>query len=183
MLDRPDLHGVGARVVEAELAAWRDLYAERCKKHPDADRILSLTKTYNSTVQMRTAAEQRLLDMRVREGLLVTEESSRAVIRDALLPVIRQVRDLASTMAVRVHPTNPDLARRELNDKSLHIMRLVQQAMKSGAPRVRKGGAAAPGPDKGASARSDVGSESGGAAAPVPPDGASVRDGVEGSAS
>lgn len=143
MLDRADLHGVGARLVEAELQSWRELYAERCRKFPDNDRVLALTKVWRESMQARMAAEKQLLEIRVREGVLVTSESARGVIRDALGPLIRRVQDLCRTMPVRCNPTNPDMAKRELLDWSQQTLRIAQAAAGRDVSVRRKGAAAA----------------------------------------
>lgn len=128
-LERADLRGVEARVVEAELQAWRDLYRARAAKDPDREAVIALAKVYREAVATRMSAERALVDIRVRDGVLVTAEASRSAIRDALEPVVRMARNLPASVAAACNPDNAAMARAALEEWVVRLMKLARGAL------------------------------------------------------
>jgi hypothetical protein len=108
-LERVDVYGVHARLIESERQAWQ-LYAGAVAEL-DASLIRVQAKLYADTVKIRVAAEKDILAIMRERGDLVPGGTAAEMVARVLEAVRVLLLSMPHRLASRVNPEDPDMAR------------------------------------------------------------------------
>lgn len=128
-LQEEGLNGFHARLIQAELAAFKRL--EDARRLGDDAQIANALRMYNAAANGRQEVEERVLKSQVQDGNLVPVEGAREIIRGIMEPLRVQLLSLPASLCARCNPGDPELARGQIEQGIIGLLKVVEEQAKA----------------------------------------------------
>jgi len=113
-LEREDIHGLLARIVQNEMFQWKAL--ESAISGGNKTEIMSCERLYGEVVKYRVTMESKIDEILVRRGELVSVAESDAKTGRFLHSLRLTLKTMPARLAARCNPSDPELAKTTLTE-------------------------------------------------------------------